>query len=176
MGKKQNVPAVIGHSPFDRAIIAGFSANKSAEQVSREHPINGTLTPAQCLNRLTQLLESKDVLDAYQKKMLIIDSVYEFSARLKAQIDKLDFIDKDNGKMFLDTQRELLAMVEKTKGDLSEELMAFNRQRATEFTSALGYIFDKLIAHLTEKHPEIVLEEAQDYVMEVIPAALPEVK
>lgn len=176
MGKKQNVPAVIGHSPFDRAILEGFSANKNAEQVSRDAPINGTLTPAQCLNRLAQLVESKDVLDAYQKKMLILDNVYEFSARLKRQVDKLDFIDKDNGKMFLDTQRELLAMVEKIKDNANEQLMAFNQKRADEFTAALVYIFDNLMKRLAEKHPELEIEEAEEIVLEVLPASLPEVR
>jgi hypothetical protein len=177
MGKKQVAQkAIIGHSPFDRAIIAGFSMNKSAEEISRSAPINGTMTPAQCLYRITQLQDSKDALDAHYKKLLIIDTVYEMSGKLKKQIDDAEYIDKDSATTFLKTQKELLAMVEKANGDLTDELMAFNRQRADEFTSALGYIFDRLLNQLREKYPEIELEEAQEIVMEAIPAALPEVK
>jgi hypothetical protein len=176
MSKKSKQPAVIGYSPFDRAIISGFSANKSAEEVSRTAPINGTLTPAQCLNRLTQLLDSKDVLDVYQKKMLIIENVYALSTRLRQQLDKMDFIDKDNGAMFLKTQKELMEMIERVKGDATEQLMAFNQKRADEFTNALGYIFDAVLERLVEKHPDIIVEEAQEIVLEAIPASLPEVR
>ena len=173
---KKNVPAVIGYSPFDQAIIDGFSANKNAEEVSRSAPINGTLTPAQCLNRLTQLVQSKDVLDAYQKKMLILDNTYQLSARLKKQMDDLPFIDKDNGAMFLKTQKELLDMVDRVKGEADEQMMAFNQRRADEFTGALVYIFDALLDRLVKQYPDLAVEEAQELVLEVIPAALPEVK
>jgi hypothetical protein len=176
MGKKQIARPVIGYSPFDRAIIEGFSANKSAEEIARSAPINGTLTPAQCLNRLTQLVESKDVLDVYQKKMLILDNTYQLSARLKKQMDDMEFIDKDNGAMFLRTQKELMDMVERVKGEADAELMAFNQRRADEFTAALAYIFDALLERLAQKYPEIEVAEAQELVLEVIPASLPEVK
>lgn len=176
MGKRQIARPVIGYSPFDRAIIEGFSANKSAEEISRSAPINGTLTPAQCLNRVAQLVESKDVLDVYQKKMLILDNTYQLSARLKKQMDDMDFIDKDNGAMFLKTQKELLDMVERVKGEADDQLMAFNQRRADEFTAALAYIFDALLDRLAQKYPEIEIAEAQELVLEVIPASLPEVK
>lgn len=176
MGKKRIARPVIGYSPFDRAIIEGFSANKSAEEISRSAPINGTLTPAQCLNRVAQLVESKDVLDVYQKKMLILDNTYQLSARLKKQMDDMDFIDKDNGAMFLKTQKELLDMVERVKGEADDQLMAFNQRRADEFTAALAYIFDALLDRLAEKYPEIEVAEAQELVLEVIPASLPEVQ
>jgi hypothetical protein len=176
MGKQRNLPAVIGHSPFDTAIMEGFSANKSAEEISTAAPINGVLTPAQCLNRLNQLIQSKDVLDVHQKKMLILDNTYELSNRLKKQMDKLDFIDKDNGAMFLKVQKELLSMVEDIKGDANEKLMAFNQRRADEFTNALVYIFDKLMDRMLEKYPDLAVDEAQEIVLEVIPDALPEVK
>lgn len=176
MGKRQIARPVIGYSPFDRAIIEGFSANKSAEEISRSAPINGTLTPAQCLNRVAQLVESKDVLDVYQKKMLILDNTYQLSARLKKQMDDMDFIDKDNGAMFLKTQKELLDMVERVKGEADDQLMAFNQRRADEFTAALAYIFDALLDRLAQKYPEIEVAEAQELVLEVIPASLPEVQ
>lgn len=172
---KKNVPAVIGFSPFDRAIISGFSANKSAEEISRSAPINGLITPAQCLERITQLLESKDVLDVQQKRALIVDNVYELAAKLKKQIDEQEWVDKDSAQTYLKTLKELMAMLDIANGQIEESMLRFNARRAQEMTEALIFIFNRMFPALEERYPEIEMDPVQEIVLDAIPASLPEI-
>lgn len=168
--------ANVGHGPFDRAILAGFSANQSAEEVSASHPINGTLSPAQVLDRLYKLLESKDILDVQQKRALIVDNAYELAAKLRKQIDGMEFIPHEQAGMYLKTLKELMLMLDSANAQIEEAMLKFNARRAQELTQALIYIFTSMMKELTREYPEIDTVKAQEIVMLAIPEAMPEVQ
>lgn len=172
---KSKAPAIIGYGPFDKAIIRGFSSNLSAEEVSQAEPISGTLTPAQCLDRLIRLLESKDVLDVQQKRQLLVDNAYELLAKLKKQTDDAAYIDKDSATTYLKTLTTVMDMLDRANAQIEEAMLKFNSRRAQEMTLALQFIFERTFAVLAERNPTLGLEEAQEVVLEVIPASLPEV-
>ncbi len=174
MGRKQATS--IGFGPFDRAIIAGFGANLNADEVSRNAPINGTLTPAQCLDRLHRLVESKDVLDVQTKRALIVDNAYELAAKLKKQIDGMDYIPHEQAGMYLKTLKELMLMLDSANAQIEEAMLKFNARRAQELTQALIFVFTKVIGELVKEHPDIEIVEAQELVMLAIPEAMPEVQ
>lgn len=171
----KNTPAIIGYGPFDKALIQGFAANKSAEEVSRMEPINGTLSPAQCLDRLNKLLASKDVLDVQQKRALLVDNAYDLLAKLKKQIETSDYIAPDVANSYMKTVKDLMDMLDRSNAQIEEAMLKFTQRRAMEFTAALTYIFDAALAALVQRHPELSVEEAQEVIYEAIPESLPEV-
>lgn len=166
--------AVLGRGPFDAAIVEGFSSNKSAEEVSDS--IGGTLTPAQCLARLTKLIQSKDVLDASDKVALLLEDVYYLRAKLKKQMEESDYITKDAATMWLKTIEVAVARVESVNVGMSDALMRFNQVRANEFVASLTYIIDHLLTMLQEQNPDFTRAEIDEKILLVIPESIPEVK
>lgn len=175
MATKKNIPAMIGYGPWDSAIIDGFGANKNAEEIARSHPINGTLTPAQCLDRLNKLIASKDVLDVAQRRQLLVDQGYGLLSKLKKQIDELDYVAPDQAMAYLKTIKEVMEMVDRANGQIEEAMLKFNQRRADELMQALVFITDRMFEKMLEKDPNLDIQEAQVIVLEALPQSLPEV-
>ena len=170
-----NSPAVFGKGPFDQAIVDGFSKNWSMEEVSANAPINGILTPAQCLSRLTRLVKSKDVLDANDKLALLLEDVYWLRNKLRDQMEKTVVIDEKQAAVYLRTIESLVKRVETVNLGMGEAMLRFNELRATEFVEALTFIVGKFVSILEERHPELEVIEVQEVVLEAIPDAIPKV-
>ena len=165
--------AVFGRGPFDQVIMDGFAENKSAEEVAAM--TNGVLTPAQCLSRLGKLVKSKDVLDAKDKLALTLEDVYWLRSKLRAQMDKSDWIKPDEAKTWLATIDTIVKRIETANLGLGEAMLKFNEVRAQEMSHALVYIGTQIAAALSEKY-EVDSSDVDMIVLEAIPDALPEVQ
>lgn len=164
----------IGHGPFDAVIVEGFAANKSAEEVSIMPPINGLLTPAQCLARVTQLVKSKDVLDVRDRLALALDDAYWLRSKLKKQMTDAEFIDAQQATVFLKTLDAITARIERAQLGLTEQLLRFNERRAHEMVEALNYIMAQVLESLDQRGIEKA--ELDEIVLEAIPNSIPEVE
>lgn len=166
--------AAVGRGPFDRIIIESFASNMSAEEVAAE--TGNILSPAQCLNRLTQLVRAKDVLESKDRLALLLEDAYWLRAKLRKQMEESSYIDEKQATTWLKTLGVIVDRVEAANLGLGEAMLKFNELRAQEFFESLTGIIDKLLGILAEKHPEIEAEEVNMIVLEAIPAAIPEVK
>lgn len=164
----------IGTGPFDEAIVAGFSARRSAEEISSSPPINGLLTPAQCLARLNQLVKSKDVLDVRDALSLALDDVYWLRTKLRKQLEEADWIAHDQANVYLKSIDAITSRLEKVQAGMSDHLLRFNQRRAEEMVQALGYITGQMLEALENRGIERV--EVEEIVLEAIPEAIPEVE
>lgn len=171
-------PAQIGRSPYDDAIIAGFSNRMSAEEVSASKPILGALSPAQCLLRLQQLIASKDILDAKDTLALLLEDIYFLRGKLRKQMDEQDYVDKDLATTWLKTIDAAATRVDKANIGLNDAMMRFTEVRAREFVEALGFIFGRFIDAAQERVPEVgeYSDELRTIVLDAIPESLPEVQ
>lgn len=164
----------IGTGPFDEAIVRGFSERRSAEEISNSEPINGLLTPAQCLARLNQLIKSKDVLDVRDALSLALDDVYWLRTRLRKQLDESDWIAHDQANVYLKTIDAITGRLEKVQAGMSDHMLRFNQRRAEEMIQALGYIMSQVTTGLEQLG--IDRAEIDEIVLEAIPESIPEVE
>lgn len=169
-------PAVIGRGPFDYAIVNGFSRGWSAEEVSTNDPIRGTLTPTQCLSRLTQLIKSKDVLDAKDRLALLLEDIYWIRNKFRDQMEKMEVLDEKQVGAYIKILEAAAKRIETANVGMNEAMLKFNEVRAGEFVAALTHIVGVMFTLLTEKHPEIDTSEVNTIVLEAIPESIPEVR
>lgn len=171
-------PATIGKTPFDSAIIEGFSRRWSAEEVSMNPPISGSLTPAQCLSRLQKLIASHDVLDAKDSLSLLLEDVYFLRNKLRDQMEDASYIDKDTAAAWLKTIEAAATRIDKANIGLNDAMLRFTEVRAREFVEALNYVYAKFIDEVSSRYPEIQesSDELRVLVLDAIPDSLPEVK
>jgi hypothetical protein len=168
-------PSIIGTGPFDKIIIEGFAAYKSAEQVAED--TSGVFTPAQCLARLNQLVRSTDVLDAKMRLNLLLQDTYWVRNKLRKQMEEPNyFLTKDDATILLKTTDAIVTQIEKANIGLNEAMLRFNEVRAAEFIEALGFITAKMMEILADRHPEIEMADLNMVVLEAIPDAIPDVQ
>lgn len=168
--------ANIGTGPFDRALVDLFARNLSPEEVSASEPINGILTPAQCLSRIKKIIGSKDALDHADRLALLLDDAYWLRNKLKKQMDKVDFIAPDQAAAWMKTLGMIVDRVEAANLGMSEQMLRFNEKRADEFIQSLTAIVTTLLQILGDRHPEIEQAEVTEIVLEAIPSAIPAVE
>ena len=164
--------AKIGKSPFDAEIIRLFAEHKSAEEVADIINVP-SLTPAKCLQRLTQLVRSKDALEVSDQLGLLLEDNYYLRNRLRQQMDDSQWIDKDAAASWLKTTEAIVKRIETVNIGANEAMMRFNALRAAEFVDALTYITKIAVEALEAKHPEIEAADIQMIVLDSIPEAIP---
>lgn len=168
--------STIGRGPFDGAIIAGFANNLSAEEVSSNPPVNGALTPEQCLLRKTQLISAKgDAMDAQEKLALLLEDIYYLRGKLRGQMDKADYIDKDSAAVWLKTIDAAINRVDKVNVGLEDAVVRMQEMHARVMAQAIHVGFEKAIMELQKRY-EIPREEAYLVLSEALPLAIESVE
>lgn len=160
-----------GRGPFDRAIVELFSRHLSAEEVSQAHPINGALSPAQCLDRLGKLLKNKDILDAITLAKLNLEDAYYLRNRLRAQLEKAEFIDKDSAATFIKSIDAIEQRLKQTTAGYEDAMIRMQEMHARVMAEAIAVTYDKAALKLSQEF-NVPLEDSYRILREQLPEAV----
>lgn len=164
MGENLN----FARGPFDRAIVEGFSSHLSAEEVSQSPPINGLLSPEECLSRLAKIVASRDIVDAAMLAKLNLEDAYFLRNKLKAQLDKSDFIDKDSAATFLKAINAVQERIEKSTKGFEDQMIRMQEMHARVMAEAIQVSYARVAVQLQQ---EFGIPPERAYAM--LEAALP---
>lgn len=168
----KSVP-LVGEGPFDAAIIRAFSAGDTAEEVSRE--VGGMMTPEECLSRLMDLIQSKDILDAKDRLALLIEDIYFLRNKLRKQMESSDYIDKDSAAIWLKTIQALVDRIDKVDASFLEAMMRMQEAHARVMSRAIEVGYEKALLELQKRY-DIPREEAYLVLRESLPLAIAELE
>lgn len=159
-----------GRGPFDRAIIEGFSQHKSAAEVSESEPILGTLSPEQCLDRLHKIVASRDILDAATLSKLNLEDAYFLRNKLRAQLEKMQVIDKDTAATFIKAIDAVQTRVEKSTKGFEDIVIRMQQMHARVMAEAIQVSYAQVAVRLQQEF-DIPAETAYKMLEEALPIA-----
>lgn len=160
-----------GRGPFDKAIIKGFSSRLSPEEVSASAPIYGTLTPAECLSRLDSIIRSKDILDASMLAKLNLEDAYFLRNKLREQLDKSEYITKDDATTFIKSLDAVQVRIEKSILGFENQAIRMQEMHAQIMAQAIGVAFEKAALRLAKEH-NVSFEDAWEIMEDALPLAV----
>lgn len=150
MGNEQN-SSILPASSVDRRLIS--QAAKYATPQEMSDAVLGKLTPAQCLERVNTLLESKMVLDEVKERRLVLIQIAEWLDWLKGQ--------RDNDKSWASINRAIKLLsdqVERSNINIADVSTKLAVDHARYFADGFMLGFEKVLRVLEERD-EIVIEE-----------------
>lgn len=162
---------ILGWGPIDRAIIEGFSQHISAEEVSQSEPINGTLSPAECLARLQKIVASRDILDAATLAKLNMEDAYFLRNKLRAQMDKMQVIDKDTAATFIKTIDAVSVRIKESTKGFEESMIRMQEMHARVMAQAIQVSYAQVAVQLQQEFG-IPPEKAYAMLEAALPVAL----
>lgn len=160
-----------GRSPFDKAIVEGFSRHLSAEEVSANPPIMGMLTPAQCFDRLNKILASRDILDANMLAKLNLEDAYFLRNKLRDQMEEMQVIDKDTAASFIKAIDAVQVRVEKSTKGFEESMIRMQEMHARVMMQAIKVSYAQVAVKLQQDF-NVPPEKAYAMLEEALPLAL----
>lgn len=160
-----------GRGPFDKAIIQGFSSRLSPEEVSASAPIYGTLSPAECLARLDKIIKSKDILDAATLAKLNLEDAYFIRNKIHAQLEKSEYISKDDASTFIKTIDAVQSRIEKSVLGFENQAIRMQEMHAHIMAQAITVAFEKAALKLAQEH-NVSFEDAWEILEESLPLAV----
>lgn len=160
-----------GRGPFDRAIVEGFSQHKSAQEVSQSYPISGTLSPEQCLDRLSKIVASRDILDAAMLAKLNLDDAYFLRNKLRAQLEKAEHIDKDSAATFIKAIDAVSIRIEKSTKGFEDSMIRMQEMHARVMAEAIRVSYAQVAVKLQQEF-HIPAEVAYKMLEEALPVAV----
>ncbi len=160
-----------GRGPFDHAIVEGFSSHLSAAEVAANAPINGTLTPEQCLARLDKIVKSRDILDAATLAKLNLEDAYFLRNKLKAQLIAAGNIDKDAATTFIKAIDAVQTRVEKSTQGFEDAMIRMQEMHARVMMQAIRVSYETVALRL-EREYDIPAEVAYQMIEEALPLAV----
>ncbi len=155
-----------GRGPFDAAILDGFRQHLSAEEVAQSHPINGTLSPEECLSRLDKIIRSRDILDAATLAKLNLEDAYFLRNKLHAQLKAAEFITKDDATTFIKAIDSVQTRIEKSTQGFEDQMIRMQEMHARVMAQAIQTAYQTVALRLQQEFgiaPEIaygMLQEA----------------
>lgn len=161
----------LGRGPFDKAILEGFASHKSADEVSASAPIFGTLSPAECLDRLNKLVASKDILDAAMLAKLNLEDAYFLRNKLRAQMEKTDYIDKDTAQTFIKSIDAVQGRIEKSTKGFEDQMIRMQEMHARIMAQAIEVAFQQAATQLSQRF-DIPLESSFEILEDALPLAV----
>ena len=159
-----------GRGPFDVAIIEGFSQRLSAEEVSARSPISGTLSPEECLSRLDKIIKSWDILDAYTLAKLNMQDAYFIRNKLHAQLQKAEFITKDDATTYLKALDAIQSRIEKSTQGFEDQMIRMQEIHARVMMQAIEVSYQTVALRLASEY-NIPIEVSYELLKEALPLA-----
>lgn len=148
-GKASILPA----SSIDRRLLKAAAKRATAEEMSEA--VLGALTPAQCLERVNQLLDSRDYLDEHRERRLMLYEVAEWVAWIKEH--------RDEPKAWAQVNRSLKLMsdvLERSLVNVEEVSTKLATEHARMFIEGYVQGFNRVLDEMRERS-EIDIEEAE---------------
>ena len=162
---------MMGWGPIDRAIIEGFSKHISAEEVSQTAPINGALSPAECLARLQVIVSSRDIVDAATLAKLNLEDAYFLRNKLRAQLEKADYVDKDSAATFIKSIDAVQVRIEKSTKGFEDSMIRMQEMHARVMAQAIQVSYAQVAVQLQQEFG-IPPEKAYAMLEAALPVAL----
>lgn len=140
-----------GRGPLDHAIIEGFSQHLSAAEVSASAPINGLLTPEECLSRLGRIVASRDIVDAATLAKLNLEDAYFLRNKLRAQLNNAEYIDKDSAAMFIKSIDAVQVRIEKSTQGFEDAMIRMQEMHARVMAEAIQVSYAQVAVRLQQE-------------------------
>ena len=128
-------------------------AAKYATPNEMSEGVLGQLTPAQCAERVRELLASKTMLDEVQERRLLLIQMAEHLDWLKSKRDNAD-----SWSSITRMYKVLSDQVERTNINISDISTKLAEDHARFFADAIVLGFEKMVKALSERE-EIVLDD-----------------
>ena len=161
-----------GLGNMDRILLRGAKAHKSLKEISAL--TNGVIKPAEAGVRILEILDSRDWLSEAQKKMLLLDDMFELKDQLREQA--IEFKNKDAVKPLI----SLLAQIDKTmaaeKFDLAKAMSEISRAHAALMLSAISLALERSFLELEKRYPDVKKSELTEIFQLAMPAVVREVE
>jgi hypothetical protein len=138
-----------GLGPIDKTILRLAAQRKSADEISRE--IGGILTPAECANRINQILESRDWLSVLDQKRLILEDAAFLLEKLHKQIEDADYITKDDANTYRTALKDMLAMIDNVTSKDEAQMMRISEAHAHVMAQAIRLAFERALFELQKE-------------------------
>lgn len=136
--------SILPPSSIDRRLLRAASQRKTAEEMAEI--VLHQLTPAQCLERVTTILDSKDYLDEVRERKLLVIEASEWMDWIKSQ--------RDNPKSWAQINRAIKVLsdtIERSNinvGDISTKLAV---DHARFFAEGFLLGFERVLKALEER-------------------------
>lgn len=143
---------ILPPSSIDRRLLKAASQRKTAEEMSEM--VLFQLTPAQCLERVTSILDSKNYLDELRERRLLLVEMAEWVDWIKEQ--------RDNPKSWAVIARSLKVLsdqVERSNINVSDMSTKLAAEHARFFAEGFMLGFSKVLEVLQERDMIEVEEE-----------------
>jgi hypothetical protein len=158
----ESVPmSLIPQSSVDRRIIRSASKYATPEEMS--DAVLGQLTPAQCVDRLHHLLNSRTILDEVQERRLLLISMAEHLDWLQSKRG-----DKDSWAAIGRGYKLLSDQIERTNVNVTDVSTKLAESHAQTYVEAYTMGFNALLKILAERdmlEVEPTLDEVQELMM-----------
>lgn len=149
MGTEQN--SILPQSSIDRRLLKAAAAYKTGVEMSEL--VLGKLTPAQCLDRVNQLIDSKTTLDEVRERRLLLVQMAEWVEWLKSKREDTTSWAAINRAMKL-----LSDQIERSNVNLTDVSTKLATEHARYFADGYVLGFEKVLRVLAERQ-EIVIDE-----------------
>ena len=159
--------SILPQSALDRRLISAAAAHKTPEEMSEA--VLGRLTPAQCIDRVKEIIASQDVWSELESRKLLLFQMQEH----------LDWLTENRDKEHKDmTGNSILSSIPRMMKLLSDSLDK-SRINAAEVSTKLGseharmYVegytrgFEAILKLLSERGHAVVEEEEMLEIMEL---------
>lgn len=150
--------SILPASSIDRRLIKAAAAYKTPEEMSEM--VLGKLTPAQCLERVNELLDSKTILDEVKERRLLLVQMAEWVDWLKSKRD-----DNASWAAINRAMKLLSDQIERANINITDVSTKLATEHARYFADAISIGFEKVIRAIAERD-DIIIEE--DEVMELM--------
>ena len=161
-----------GLNSFDRLLVRGFAADKSATEVSAM--TNGVYSPAAALARVLEILDGRDALSQAHKKMLLTDDLMSLKDVLYEKA--VEFKSLDHAKPLIAVLTLIDKRLNEDKFDLQQAMSEISRAHAMLMLQAISKAFERTMDMLEEAHPEITSGELRKVLNESLPLAVYEIE
>lgn len=159
-----------GKGPYDRLIIESFASHMSAEEVSLKTA--GVLSPAQCIDRLNKIVQSKDMLDVEMLAKLNLEDAYYLRNKLRKQMDNSEYISKDDAASWVKAIDAIQSRIEGSSQQIEDALIRMRQVHATVMAEAIRVGYERALLELQKRYPQITREEAYIVLEESMPLAI----
>lgn len=162
-------------------IVQQRNGRISGEELAKELGV-ASITPARALQRVREILKSKDALDNTMRKALILQDMIDLKTHLQDVIrgeggtvemkdgrEVYSFGDPRWSKTLLEVLKEFNRTLERDEENVQKEVMTLRRGNAQLFHGALELTFERFLFILEQRHPEIKVAELREMVEEAIP-------
>ena len=145
---------------LDRAAL-GWSPAEIAADTGME--------PIDAYNKVTALLQSRDLWDEIQKRQLLLHSVYTLKSKLENWLDD-EIFDKDKVASYLQTLRLIGDTLERNTKATEGQVEAVVEAHKGFMLGMLQRLSVAVVDRVHEKYPTIEMEEIDGIFTEVISA------